>query len=245
MLGRAAGSPGAAVLREDADLAAGLGGARLTAAQRDCVARVVVVEHGRWAPRFGPDVAGRLGLLLLDGLIVRQAGGKGRSGAELLGPGDLLRPWDDGHGRAGDSLPVGTSLTVIQQARLAVLDYRFAARLAPYPEVVGALVGRALERARTLAAQLAIAHHPRVDDRLLLLFWHLAERWAKVTPAGVHLDLPITHQCLSDLVATRRPSVSTGLARLARDGLVTAAHPGWLLHGDPPVDLFRGEVVPR
>jgi CRP-like cAMP-binding protein len=140
---------------------------------------------------------------------------------------------------------VGTSLKVVEQARLAVLDHRFAARVGPYPEVVAALVGRALQRARTLAVQLAIAHHPRVDHRVLLLFWHLAERWAKVTPAGVHLHVAITHQCLADLVAARRPSVSTGLAQLARDGLVTPAHPGWLLHGDPPLDLFREEAVPR
>jgi CRP-like cAMP-binding protein len=233
------------VLREDVDLAATLGGARLAAAQRDCVARVVLVERGRWAPRCGPDVVGGLGLLVLDGLIVLHTGGNGRSGAELLGPGDLLRPWENGPGPAGGSLPVGTSLRVVEQARVAVLDYRFAARLGPYPEVAGALVGRALQRARTLAVQLAIAHHPRVDHRLLLLFWHLAERWAKVTPAGVHLELSVTHQCLADLVAARRPSVSTGLAQLARDGLVTPAHSGWLLHGDPPLDLFREEAVAR
>jgi CRP-like cAMP-binding protein len=234
---------GAAVLREDVDLAAALGGARLVAAQRDCVARVLLVERGRWAPRCGPDVVGGLGLLLLDGLIVRHTGGNGRSAAELLGPGDLLRPWEYGHGRDG-SLPVGTSLRVVEQARLAVLDRRFAARLGPYPEVAGALVGRALQRARTLAVQLAIAHHPRVDHRVLLLFWHLAERWGKVTTAGVHLALPITHQCLADLVAARRPSVSTGLAQLARDGLVTPANAGWLLHGDPPLDLFNEEADP-
>jgi CRP/FNR family cyclic AMP-dependent transcriptional regulator len=239
-LERVAGPHGVAVLREDVDLAAGLGGARLAAAERDCVARVVFAERGRWAPRFGPDVIGGLGLLLLDGLIVRHAGGNGRSGAELLGPGDLLRPWDYGHGR---SLPVETSLKVVEHARLAVLDYRFAARLAPYPEVAGALVGRGLERARTLAVQLAIAHHPRVDHRILLLFWHLAERWAKVTPGGVHLELSVTHQCLADLVAARRPSVSTGLAHLCRDGLVVPTSSGWLLHGDPPLDLFQEEAL--
>jgi hypothetical protein len=95
---RVAATHGAAVLREDVDLAAALGGARRAAAQRDCVARVVLVERGRWAPWSGPEVIGGLGLLLLDGLMVRHTGGNGRSGAELLGPGDLLRPWEYGQG---------------------------------------------------------------------------------------------------------------------------------------------------
>jgi CRP-like cAMP-binding protein len=41
-----------------------------------------------------PDRArGGYGLLVLEGLLLRRVGIEGRYGAELLGPGDLLRPW--------------------------------------------------------------------------------------------------------------------------------------------------------
>ena len=44
-----------------------------------------------------------LGLLVLDGLIIRRVGVAGRFGAELLGDGDLLRPWE--REDAGATLP--------------------------------------------------------------------------------------------------------------------------------------------
>jgi hypothetical protein len=65
---------------------------------------------------------------------------EGRYGAELLGPSDLLRPWEhDGE----DTLPVETSFRVIERLTVALLDLKTAARMAPYPQVTGALVGRA------------------------------------------------------------------------------------------------------
>jgi CRP/FNR family transcriptional regulator, cyclic AMP receptor protein len=91
-----------------------------------------------------------------------------------------------------------------------------------------------MQRSRTLAVNMAIAHYQRTDRRLLLLLWHLADRWGRVTPEGIRLPLPVTHQLLADLVAARRPSVSSGLQRLAREGLVSRAGDGWVLHGEPP-----------
>lgn len=68
-----------------------------------------------------------------------------------------------------------------------------------------------MQRARHFAINMAIAHYPRTDRRLLLLLWHLAHRWGRVMPDGIHLPLRLTHDLLSDLVASRRPSVTTGL----------------------------------
>jgi len=109
------------------------------------------------------------------------------------------------------------------------VEVQFGVRLAPYPEVTGALIGRALQRARSLAVTMAIAHQRRVDRRLLMLFWHLADRWGRVTPAGVRVPLQVTHQILADLVASRRPAVTTALAQLEHAGHVTRIESGWLL----------------
>jgi CRP/FNR family transcriptional regulator, cyclic AMP receptor protein len=230
----------AKVLVRDPDLAAGLAGDRLRNAERDLVAATVVAFEGPWdAEAEGEPARGGIGLLVLEGLIVRRVGRTGRYGAELLGPGDLMRPWqDDGE---DVSLPFDTTFRVIEQSMLAVLDFRFAARAAPYPEVAGALVGRAMQRSRALVVAMAIAHYPRIDRRLLMLLWHLADRWGRVTPDGIRISMRLTHQLLADLVASRRPSVTTGLQQLTHDGLISRIGDAWILHGEPPSELYAVE----
>jgi CRP/FNR family transcriptional regulator, cyclic AMP receptor protein len=230
------------VLLRDPDLAAGLDARRLARAEQDCLAMEIVVGEGAWDPERaeGNAARGGMGLLILEGLLVRRVGGEGRYGAELLGPGDLLRPWE--HDGEDAALPFDTSFRVIERLHVAVLDLRAAARLAPYPEVVGALVGRAMHRTRHLAINMAIAHYPRVDRRLLLLLWHLAHRWGRVTPAGVRIPLRLTHTLLSDLVASRRPAVTTGLAHLEREGLLSREDNLITLHGEPPGELRAGRL---
>jgi CRP-like cAMP-binding protein len=132
---------------------------------------------------------------------------------------------------------------VLEDARIAVLDRYAAVRLARYPELTGRLVAKALERSRNLAAAMAIAQHTRVEVRLHMLFWHLADRWGRVRPSGVIVPLRLTHSILADLVSVRRPSVSTGLSVLARQGLVERAGREWLLRGDPPGELLELQSV--
>jgi CRP/FNR family transcriptional regulator, cyclic AMP receptor protein len=103
-----------------------------------------------------------------------------------------------------------------------------------YPRVGPALAGRALARSRRLAAMMAIAQYPRLDERLWMLFWELADRYGRVHADGIHLDLPLTHEVLSYLVAARRPSVSGALTKLAGEGRVLRNGRGWVLSGDPP-----------
>jgi len=230
----------AQVLVRDPDLAAGLDGARLRRAERDLIAETVVAFEGVWHPEDEAEsVRGGIGLLVLEGLIVRRVGRTGRYGAELLGPGDLMRPWqDDGE---DVTLPFDTSFRVIEQSLLALLDLRFAARAAPYPEIASALIGRAMQRSRTLVVNMAIAHYPRIDRRLLMLMWHLADRWGRVTPDGIRVPLRLTHQQLADLVASRRPSVTSGLHRLVEEGRLSRLGDDWLLHGEPPRELYEVE----
>jgi CRP/FNR family cyclic AMP-dependent transcriptional regulator len=231
-------APLAQVLVRDPDLAAGLEGERLRRAERDLIAATVVAFEGPWDPESeGEAVRGGIGLLLLDGLVVRRVGRTGRYGAELLGPGDLMRPWQ--HDGEDVTLPFDTSFRVIEESLLAQLDLRFAARAAPYPEVTGALIGRAMQRSRTLVVNMAIAHYPRIDRRLLMLMWHLADRWGRVTPDGIRIPLRLTHQLLADLVASRRPSVTSGLQQLMHDGHISRVGDAWILHGEPPVELYE------
>jgi CRP/FNR family cyclic AMP-dependent transcriptional regulator len=229
------------VLREDADLLSAIDPPRRERAIEECVVRAARVPRGRWSPRQAPMMDAGIGLLVLEGLLIRNVGIDGRSGSELLGEGDLLRPWQ-GEGMA-PSLAVTTGWRVLVPLRLALLDEAAARRLAAYPELTGRLVARALDRARNLAVNMAIVHQARVNVRLHMLLWHLADRWGRVRPDGVILPLGLTHTVLADLVAARRPTVTSALSELARQGLVTTVNEGWLLAGEPPGELLELQEV--
>jgi CRP/FNR family cyclic AMP-dependent transcriptional regulator len=230
-------APGAVrVLVEDRDLAGFVDVDRRPMAERACLATAMVLQRGQWnAGNYAEDASSGFGLLILGGLISGCVGRRGGYGAELLGPGDLFRPLQRAGVRA--SAPFDSRWTVIHPARVALLGGRFVQRAAPFPEVATALVGRTLLRTRRLAVNMAIVHHPRVDTRVHMLFWHLAARWGRVTPEGTILPLPITHALLAELIASRRPTVTKALAQLTHQGLVAHRSGGWLLTGGAPPEL--------
>ncbi len=222
----------AIVLDEDADLAGLVARDDADAARQASRAEVLAVPAGPWAaPAACATVTGGYGFLVLDGLIVRRVGFDGRFGAELLSAGDLLRPWEM---ESDDSLGLESAWRALTRSRVALLDGSWSERMGRYPRVGPALAGRALGRSRRLAAMLAIAQHPRLEERLWMLLWELAYRHGRVCADGVHLDVPLTHELLAQLVAARRPSVSGSLTRLARQGRVLREGRGWVLCGRPP-----------
>jgi CRP/FNR family cyclic AMP-dependent transcriptional regulator len=196
------------------------------------VARKLWVEAGAWVPSANDELTrGSLGLLVVDGLMVRTVTLEGRRCPELIGVGDLLRPWDELQGSVGHEC----SWTALERTSLAVLDERFSAAVCRWPRVMVQLLGRTVQRSRWQGFCLAIAHVRHADLRLRLLFWHLADRWGRVTPKGVHLPLRLTHEILAELACMRRPTASTAITALTRRGEV-ARHPDgtWLLTGSPP-----------
>ena len=159
----------------------------------------------------------------------------GRMSSELCGAGDLLRPWDQD--ADFDPIPLDVTWQILEKTSIAILDRHFAAVIGKWPVLVDAVTGRAVKRSRALAFQLAISQVTRVDERLLVLMWHLAERWGRVGPDGVRVPLRLTHEALGRLVGARRPSVTTALTGLAKRGCVERTPTGWLLHGDPAEQL--------
>ncbi len=223
------------MLREDANLAEAIPRPQRQQAEERCIAAAVHIPRGRWSGERADVMPDGIGLLVLRGLLIRRVGISGSYGAELLGEGDLLRPWQGED--VAPALHHTTGWRVLEPARIALLDRRVANRFATYPDLTGRLVARALERSRNLAMNMAIVHQPRVHTRLHMLFWHLADRWGIVSSEGVVLPLRLTHTVLADLAAARRPTVSKALAQLTAGGLVTAQPSGWLLSGQPPGEL--------
>lgn len=224
------------VLAEDPDLADLLTGSRLEPAIQDCVAGVVRFEPGEWSPPpVTGDLRSGLGMLLLDGLLVRRVGVGGRVGSELLGEGDLLRPWEGEDGE-GPNRQKGR-WSALRRGRLALLDRDFTCRACRHPEIIAALFGRAIKRSRFMAVTMAILHQPRIDVRLHMLLWELAERWGHVHRDGVHLPMRLTHSMLGELVAARRPTVTKALGELGQRSAAVWTGDHWLLTGPPPSEL--------
>jgi CRP-like cAMP-binding protein len=98
-------------------------------------------------------------------------------------------------------------------------------------------MARAIQRSRNLAVNMAIVHQARVDVRLNMLLWHLAGRWGRVRSEGTVLRMRLTHAVLAELVAARRPTVTSALADLARSGLLRRGRAEWVLSGEPPREL--------
>jgi CRP-like cAMP-binding protein len=228
-------APAARVLDEDPELGEDLGEAELAAAREPARAAVMVLRTGEWRPRVWPaSLREGFGLLVLDGLLLRRVRVCDRAGVELLAAGDQLRPWQ---WEAGASVPREPGWRVLEPCRLALLDRDFAQRISAHPAVATALTARAMRRSRNLAVNLAIVQQPKVETRLRMLLWHLADRFGTVGPQGVSLPLRLQQTILAALVAAQRPTVSAALGALERGGELTRTPEGWLLHGAPPGEL--------
>ena len=168
------------IVDADPDLAEQLDDAQLERARHEALTRVQRLSTGEWdvAGALEPDVHHR-GFLIVEGLLSREVDVLGRRCIELIGPCDVMRPWswDD----AGSHVQAEVGWEVLEPSKLAVLDHALVTRINPWPQLGVELFNRGTRRAHHLAVALAIAHHPRVEDRLLLTLWHLAERWGKVT----------------------------------------------------------------
>jgi CRP-like cAMP-binding protein len=216
--------------RIDPDLIAGLPAGDREAAAASCTARTLEIRRGEWDAEeiraLHQDPAG-FGLLVVSGILCRHVVQGRRCGAELVGPGDLMRPWD----LVGEwsTIPTEPAWTVLVPARVAILDAAFARRSAPFPAIAEALTRRALLRSRYLAILIAIVGHRRIETRLTMLFWHLADRFGRMGGEWVEVPVPLTHALLAELVAARRPTVSTALSKLAEDGILLSHDDGWRL----------------
>lgn len=226
----------ASVLELDPDLGQRLSQTDLAEARRLALAPLRTLRPGPWDPLTVARDPGDLGLLVLDGLLTRDVAVGPSDFTELIGSGDLLPRGDVGSDDT--ALPLRVSWTVIEPTRLAVLDRRFAAAAGRWPELAAALLERASRRSVRLAAHQAVCHLTRVDGRLLLLFWQLAERWGRVTSDGVVLPLRLPHRTLGRLVGAQRPSVTKALKELSMRELVVRRPDGsWLLREGPPAEL--------
>jgi len=220
-----------AVLEADADLKAVIPPNELDLARKQLVARAVDAPPGAWDPDGICEIDG-VGLLVLEGLLTREVEIGGARSLELLGTGDVIRPWDDDPELSPTSKEA--SWTVFEATRLAYLDRRFMAALGRWPTLGSEIIHRVLRRSRWLAVRLAIGSLQGVAQRVTLLLWHMAGNWGRVTPEGTLVPFRLTHELIADLIGARRPSVTTAIGELREADKIERRRDGWLLKGRPP-----------
>jgi CRP/FNR family transcriptional regulator, cyclic AMP receptor protein len=233
------------VLECDPELGLRIPASSITRARCELLAPVQTVDRGVWDAPSAEHPPARLGYLILDGLIGRDVILAGRTCTELLGETDvLLAP--TAYARDERLVRYHLQWHVIEPVRLATLDDAFSRAVAEWPQVMGALMERALRRTLRMSVHQALLQLSPVETRLLVLFWFLAERWGRVTRAGIVVRLPLSHKLLGQLVGCQRASITTALQRVAASGLLERRDDGtWLLHGSPPDELAHLHWQPR
>jgi CRP-like cAMP-binding protein len=190
---------------------------------------VVELPMGEWRPADVRAVSahhGRLlGCLIVTGLVTREVTLAKRTSTLIYGPRDLLSL----DGLTTASLHVDVRFNVLAPALIALLDDSFLAAGQRWPQLTGKLIDTATSQLGRMSADQAISQLPRVEDRLIALFWHFADRWGRRRSDDIVVSLPLTHEALGRLIGARRPTVSLGLRQLADNGLLRRSGEDWIL----------------
>jgi hypothetical protein len=172
-------------------------------------------------------------MLVLDGLLLRAVQAAGRPSLEVLGAGDVIRPFEPEPDPYA-AVPQAVQWWALRPAKLAVLDAGFIRRMSNYPEVIGDLAGRLSRGSAAGCLRLSIVQQPRLSTRLEIMLWHLADRFGRVHLEGVLLPVPMCHGLLSWLVGASRPAVCRAVNELQRAGRVEPGPDGtWWLRRRP------------
>jgi CRP/FNR family transcriptional regulator, cyclic AMP receptor protein len=221
--------PRVALLQVDAGLRAAVPKPERALAERAVLVPCRELGPGPWQTESPGADGDALAALLLRGLATREITIAGRRSTHLLGPGDVFHPWSS----SDPVVPVTSRWASGSSALIAFLDERFIAAARRWPQLFAVVHQRLAEQLERATLRTAIMALPRVEQRILGIFWQLAERWGTVRSEGVVVELAITHELIGQLIGAQRPTVSLALRELAADGLLQRTSRGaWMLRHD-------------
>lgn len=214
------------LLELDPDLAAAVPAKDRPAANRALSLTLVALAAGpiTLPPPTLPDTA--FALIVLKGMLTQDVTLGSRSIAELLLAQDVLLPWPP-----TPTTPLGRpQLTALEDVELAALDHRFLRAASHWPSLMIGVQQRMNDRRHRLATHGVICQLPRVEQRVMAILWHLAERAGRVGPTGTRLSLHLTHEALAQLIGARRPTVTLAVKALRDAGQLDRDASGtWVL----------------
>ena len=207
------------LLRVWPDIAAQLAPEERGAVERALVAPLVTASDEDLADALAVESGDAFDFVLIEGTVLKETALAASSALELLGPGDVLAPPLSAT-RQLDFRAVSRYLAH-GDVWIATLGGRFTRVAVRWPQISDFLHGQIAEQAHRASMHLAMLHLPRADHRILALFAELGERFGRVTPDGIRIDLPLSHELIGRLTASRRPTVTLALQDLSDQGLLT------------------------
>jgi CRP/FNR family transcriptional regulator, cyclic AMP receptor protein len=223
-----------ALLQVDAGLRAAVPERERPLAERAVLVPCHELGPGPWRTERLRADGDALAALIVRGLATREIIIAGRRSAELLGPGDVFHPWSS----SNPVVPSTSRWASASSALVALLDGRFVAAARRWPQLFAVVHERLAEQLERATLRAAIMALPRVEQRILGMFWQLAERWGAVRADGVVIELAVTHELIGQLIGAQRPTVSLALQALAGEGLLQrTSHDAWMLRHDSPEAL--------
>jgi CRP/FNR family cyclic AMP-dependent transcriptional regulator len=145
-------------------------------------------------------------------------GANGRSGAvNFWSSGDIL----GAELISGEITTRQTSLKCLEDTTIYYLEWaRFQAIVKRYPEVAYAVITALSVRLRWAIRLVHILQTQTAFNRVCSVLLGLAERFPVKTPAGVMIDLDITHEDLGAIVGVSRQFMTVTLHELEERGLL-------------------------
>ena len=187
-------------------------------AERTLIVPLVSARNEDLGDVIRTQIPGAFDFLVVDGVVLKQTTLARRSALELLGPGDLLAP-PLTPARQLESRAVSRYLA-LGRASLAAVEERVRRATRRWPGIADFLHDRLARQTHHASMHLAMLHLPRAERRLIALFSDLAERFGQMAADGILIDLPLTHEIIGGLIASRRSTVTLALQQLASNGMI-------------------------
>jgi CRP/FNR family cyclic AMP-dependent transcriptional regulator len=210
---------GVSLLRVWPDIAERLDPEERGAAEKALVVPLLRARDEDLAAALALEAGDAFDFVLVEGLALKETTLSTYSALELLGPGDILAPPMSATRQL--ELPAVSRYLALGDASIAVLGMRFTHVAARWPQLSDFLHGQIAEQAHRASAHVAMLHLPRAEDRVLALFAELGDRFGRVRPDGILIDLPLSHELIGRFTASRRPTATLALQRLNDQGLLT------------------------
>jgi CRP-like cAMP-binding protein len=222
-------APGVRLLDAEPDLGVLMTETELADARIRAVLPIVDLEPGDWRVSVlsqSPGVRGDVhGFLAVSGAVTLEVELVNRTSTRLVVPGDLVLL----DGLDSETIPAVWRWAALTNVRLAVFDERLILFGHRWPSLLTAILKRGAAESRHAQLQHVVSQVPRVEDRLVLLFWTLADRIGTTRSDAVWVPLTLTQETIGRMIGARRPTVSLALRSVAQRGVITREADGWLL----------------